>query len=229
MRILVACEESQTVCKAFREKGHEAYSCDILASSGGRPEWHLQKDVFIELPYSGRNTVQIQGKHDPKRWDLVISFPPCTDLTVSGARWFDKKRLSGEQERSIWFFLNTWYYSNCVENPVNIMGGWAYLRTWFPKIVEWMKDNNFPRWATQTIHPWQYGHRSSKETKLWLNGLPDLKATRIVGPPKKYDEMSPEELKMWTSVHRAPPGPNRSVLRSKTYKGIAEAMAAQWG
>jgi len=185
MRILIACEESQAVCKEFRKRGHEAYSCDILESSGGHPEWHLQRDVIeILRSYS---------------WDMVIAFPPCTDLAVSGARWFKKKRADGRQQRSIDFFME-FTKLDCkvaIENPVGIMS------------TKYRKPD-------QIIQPWQFGHGETKATCLWLNKLNHLEPTNIVDG---------REQRVW----RMPPGPERAKLRSKTYPGIAEAMADQWG
>lgn len=199
---------------AFREQGIEAYSCDLLPCSGGHPEWHIQDDIL-----------DVTNDH----WDMVISFPPCTDLTVSGARWFGEKRINGTQERSIKFFLDVWCVSDVVENPIGIMSGWSYIKTWFPDIIDIMIDMGFPKNPNQVIHPWQFGHRSSKTTCLWLNDkIPPLIPTQIVGPPKKYSDMSPVELAKWTEIHRCPPGPERHVIRSKTYSGIAQAMAEQW-
>jgi hypothetical protein len=215
MRILLACEESQEGTKAFRAKGHEAFSCDKRPCSGGHPEWHIQADA-IKTIESGN-------------WDKVISFPPCTDLTVAGARWFNEKRLDGRQRESIRFFMDLWTLSDAVENPRGIMSGWSYLKSWFPDVVDLMEEVGFPKEPSQTIHPWQFGHRSSKATCLWLHNLPKLVPTNIVGPPKRYVDMSPSELKEWTSVHRCPPGPQRTIIRSKTYSGIAQAMAHQWG
>lgn len=219
MKILIACEESQEVTKAFRAKGHEAYSCDILPCSGGHPEWHLQKDVTSILYNSNLRliTPHVDG------FDLVISFPPCTNLAVSGARWFDKKRLSGEQETSIEFFFHVWFYSHCTENPNGIMNGGKYIKKWFPKLYSKMKDNGFPFKPTQIIQPWQFGHTETKATNLYLNGLPLLKEVNNV-----YDEMMKLPYNQRAKVHCAAPGPDRSKLRSKTYKGIAEAMANQW-
>ena len=130
MRILIACEESQEVTKAFRAKGHDSYSCDILDCSGGLPEWHIKGDA-------------VNAAKD-KEWDLIISFPPCTDLSLSGSAHFEKKRLSGQQEHSINFFLDIWEVSNCTENPKNIMSGWKYLQKWYPKIIKRMTDIGFP-------------------------------------------------------------------------------------
>lgn len=201
MKILVACEESQEVTKAFRRLGHEAYSCDFLDCSGGHPEWHIKADAL--------------GMAKSKTWDLIISFPPCTDLSLSGSAHFEKKRLSGQQEDAINFFLDIWEVSNCTENPKNIMSGWKYLNKWYPVIVERIMDIKFPINPTQKIQPWQFGHGETKETWLWLKGLPKLKPVNIV---------SGREQRIW----KMPPSAERGKLRSKTYSGIASAMAHQW-
>lgn len=184
MRVLVACEESQRVCKAFRDRGHEAYSCDIIDCSGGRPEWHIKRDV-LEI---------LDG------WDLIIAFPPCTDLAVSGARWFEEKRKDGSQQRSIDFFMR-FVNAPCdriaIENPIGIM-------------------SSIYRKPDQIIQPWQFGHGETKATCLWLKNLPLLKPTKIV---------SGREQRVW----RMPPSADRAKERSKTYEGIALAMAEQWG
>ena len=185
MRVLVACEESQAVCKAFRELGHEAYSCDVQECSGGHPEWHIQGDVLPLLK---------------EKWDLIIAHPPCTDLAVSGARWFYQKRENGSQQRSIDFFME---FTKCdcervaIENPICIMSS------------IWRKPD-------QIIQPWQFGHGETKATCLWLKGLPLLKPTNIVDG---------REQKVW----KMPPSKDRAKLRSRTYPGIARAMAEQWG
>lgn len=185
MRILIACEESQAVCKALRYGGgHEAYSCDLQPCSGGHPEWHIQADALELLKM---------------RWDMIIAFPPCTDLAVSGARWFPEKRADGRQQRSIEFFMR-FVNADCpriaVENPVGIM-------------------STIYRKPDQIIQPWQFGHGETKATCLWLKGLPLLKPTNIV--PGR-------EARIW----KMPPGENRAKERSKTYPGIAQAMAEQW-
>lgn len=187
MRVLVACEESQTVCKAFRELGHEAYSCDILPCSGGHPEWHLRMDVEKALEESVDND-----------WNLVIAFPPCTHLAVSGAKWFEQKRMDGRQQDGIDFFMR-FTRLQCkwaIENPVGIM-------------------STLYRKPDQIIQPWQFGHGETKATCLWLNGIPKLQPTKIV---EGRD----------ARIHRMAPRPDRSKLRSKTYEGIAKAMATQW-
>lgn len=184
MNILVACEESQAVTVPLRLLGHNAYSCDILPPSGGHPEWHIQHDVVPLLSYP---------------WDMIIAFPPCTHLAISGARYFEQKRADGRQQSAIDFFMR-FVYSSCpriaIENPVGVM-------------------SSYYRKPDQIIHPWQFGHGETKKTCLWLKGLPLLIPTNIV------DGRNPRIWKM-------PPSQNRSFLRSKTYPGIASAMAYQW-
>lgn len=236
MRVLIACEESQTVCKAFRERGHEAYSCDILPCSGGHPEWHVQWDVLDHVH-------RIIGQ----TYDRIISFPPCTDLALSGSRWFDKKRLSGEQEKSIQFFIDVWSISDVVENPKNIMSGFEYIKRWFPNLYKTLIQIGFLYSYRQTIHPWMFGHREKKETWLWYKRtpndtitpgkfkqgykpLPILLPTNIVGPPPKPVNEDHRLVidREWAKVHRQSNSPDRPKLRSKTYPGIAKAMAEQW-
>lgn len=185
MRVLVACEESQEVCKAFREIGDEAYSCDLQDCSGGHPEWHIKADA-LEL-------IKME-------WDLIIAHPPCTDLAVSGARWFKEKQADGRQQKSIEFFMK-FINADCpriaVENPVSIM-------------------SSIYRKPDQIIQPWMFGHGEVKTTCLWLKGLPPLIPTNIV---------EGREQKCW----RMAPSPERAKMRSKTYPGIARAMSRQWG
>lgn len=152
MRVLVACEESQAVCIAFREKGHEAYSCDILPPSGGHPEWHIQDDAIVTL-YS-------------KEWDLVVAHPPCTRLANSGVRWLAERNLWQELDEARDFFLEFVIYGHeggtiAIENPIP------------------HKHAKLPPYA-QIIHPWQFGHPETKATCLWLYGLPKLQPTNIV-------------------------------------------------
>lgn len=184
MKILIACEESQRVCIEFRKLGVEAYSCDIQECSGGHPEWHIKGDV---IPLLNEN------------WDLIIAFPPCTDLASSGARWFSEKIKNGQQQKSIDFFLK-FTKLECkhiaIENPIGIM-------------------SNLYRKPDQIIQPWQFGHGETKATCLWLKNLPKLEPTDIV---------EGREQRIW----KMSPGPNRQKERSKTFHGIAKAMAAQW-
>ena len=197
MNVLVACEESQEVCKAFRKLGANAYSCDIIECSGGHPEWHIQQDVLplIDGDCSFK-TVDGTEHHIGGQWDLLICHPPCTDLAVSGARWFKEKQADGRQQRSIEFFLK-FTAAKCqhiaIENPVGIM-------------------STHYRKPDQIIQPWQFGHGETKATCLWLIGLPCLVPTDIVNE---------REHNIW----RMSPSKDRSKLRSKTFSGIAQAMA----
>ena len=184
MRILVACEESQAVTKELRRLGHDAYSCDLQACSGGHDEWHIQVNALQLLKI---------------KWDMVLAFPPCTHLAVSGARYFAEKRRDGRQQAAIDFFMR---FAECdcprvaIENPVGIM-------------------STVYRKPDQIIQPWQFGHGETKATCLWLRGLPQLRPTEIVDG---------REQRIW----RMPPGPERAKLRARTYPGIARAMAEQW-
>lgn len=184
MRVLLACEESGECREAFAALGHDAWSCDLLPSS--KPGNHFQLDVRTVLHAN---------------WDLVIAFPPCTDLCASGAKWFADKRASGVQQRSIEFFLE-FTKLTCpwaIENPVGVM-------------------SKYYRKPDQIIQPWFFGHSETKATCLWLNKLPLLKPTDVT--------IECEEKK--DRIHKMPPSPERSKLRSKTYNGIAKAMAEQW-
>lgn len=209
MIVLVGCEESQEVCKAFRNAGHEAYSNDLQDCSGGKPEWHFKMDFF-----------EAYEMLKPK---LTITFQPCTNTAVSGAKHFWYKRENGEQEKSIRFFFEVWKVSNCSENPIGIMAG-DYIKEWFPVLYKEMSDCGFPFKATQIIQPYEFGHTERKSTCLWLRGLPKLKSTKNV-----FDEMMKLPYKEYARVHSMPPGKDRARLRSKTYTGIADAMAEQWG
>lgn len=183
-RILVACEYSATVRDAFRARGFDAWSCDLLPTEGD-PQWHIQGDCLAVLD---------QG------WDLLIAHPPCTDLAVSGARHFAAKIADGRQQRALDFvqaLLDAPIPSIALENPVSVISS---------KI----------RKPDQTIQPWQFGHGETKATCLWLKNLPKLKPTNIVDGRE-------------ARVHRMPPGPNRWKERSRTFQGIADAMADQWG
>jgi hypothetical protein len=185
LKVLVGCEESGEVRRAFRALGHAAYSCDLLPARDGSLH-HYQGDIF-----------EFMKKESD--WDLGIFFPPCTNLCVSGARWFKQKRESGEQQKSVEFFLRL---AGCgiehtaIENPIGIMSS-LYGK------------------PDQIIQPWQFGHGETKATCLWLKNLPKLTPTNIV---------SGREAR----IHKMAPGPERSRERSKTYSGIARAMAEQW-
>lgn len=202
MKVLVACEESQEVCKAFRERGHEAFSCDIQECSGGHPEWHLQCDVREVLDDD---------------WDLIIAHPPCTDLCVSGARWFEEKRKNGTQQKSIDFFM-LFTDLKCekvvIENPIGIM-------------------SNIYKKPSQIIHPWMFGDNVPKATCLWIKGLPLLVPEITKKPEMEYVEWKDKKTGKTKRQAKwyldALSSKDRSKVRSKTFPGIARAMAEQWG
>jgi len=196
MLVLIGCEESQEVCKAFRKAGHEAYSCDLQECSGGKPEWHLQMDVFEAIKL--------------KNWDMAIFFPTCTYLTISANKWYKDQpprksgTLVGSERRAarveaIDFFMRLY---NCgipkiaIENPIGVMSS------------EFRKPD-------QVLQPWMFGHGETKATCLWLQGLPKLIPTNIVEGREQR-------------LHRLPKTKDRAKLRSKTFIGIAKAMAEQW-
>jgi len=205
MKILVACEESQTVTIELRKLGHEAYSCDLLECSGGHPEWHLMQDVTVLLK---------------QKWDMIIAFPPCTFLTVTGNRWFDidkygEKAIQRHKDRddAINFFM---MFANCecekvaIENPVGVM-------------------SSIFRKPDQIINPYQFGDPFEKKTCLWLKGLPLLKPTDLVEPPKRKEFESGRSMPAWYADAWNLPKKDRARVRSKTFPGIAKAMAGQWG
>ena len=203
MKVLVACEESQTVTKAFRKMGHEAYSCDIQECSGGHPEWHLMQDVTELLK---------------KDWDAVIAFPPCTHLAVSGSRHFAAKCADGRQQEGIAFFELFTRLDHiplvAIENPVGIM-------------------SSLYRKPDQIINPFQFGHPEAKKTCLWLKGFnPLVETNRLDMPECGYWANQTKERQNKLLVDGVWIGwndPRTAKLRSKTYQGIADAMAAQWG
>lgn len=218
MKVLVACEESQRVCTAFREREHEAYSCDIIPCSGGHPEWHILGDC---LPLLNGNcnfqtmdgiTHKIRGK-----WDLLIAHPPCTKTSNAGARHLYKGGKLNLQRYydgmcGMGFFM-TFLHADCervcVENPTP------------------SKVFGFPE-PSQTIQPYQFGHPFTKKTNLWLKGLPKLKPTNIVVPERTWCPSGSYSGKH-NDKHRGMFTKDRAKNRSKTFKGIAEAMAEQWG
>ena len=202
MRVLVACEESQEVCKAFRERGHEAYSCDIIECSGGHPEWHIQADALELLKM---------------KWDMIIAFPPCTYMTNAGAvRMRVKGKIVAERYEKAMkakeFFMK-FYNADCekiaIENPTP------------------MKIIGLPGY-TQAIQPYEYGHPYSKRTCLWLRGLPMLTPTKVL---KYHEPYINGGVKNADGSYRKFQGRRERdpKTRSKTFPGIAKAMADQWG
>lgn len=202
MRVLVACEESQEVCKAFRALGHEAYSCDIEPCSGGHPEWHLQCDALEMLKL---------------QWDLIIAHPPCTYLTNAGNKWFKpeyKERFPDREQKredAVSFFMAFWN-ADCprvaIENPQGIM------------------SSRF-RKPDQYIEPYMFGDSEKKKTGLWLRGLPALAPTNVVEPIIIECASGAREPRWHMETMHLPPK-ERSKARSKTFPGIAKAMASQW-
>lgn len=222
MRVLVACEESQAVTKAFRRLGHEAYSCDIQECSGGHPEWHICGDALKLISPDCKCFITMDGcTHTHTKWDMLIAHPPCTYLSNAGAARLYKRiegksyceleRLNKGFDAKEFFlsFYNADIEKIAVENPI-------------PSGVY-----RLPKY-TQIVQPYEYGHPYSKKTCLWLKGLPSLQSTEIVQPicswvsggSKKADG-TPRENK-GTRFRDA-------CTRSKTFPGIAKAMAEQWG
>lgn len=227
MMVLIACEESQEVCKAFRERGHEAYSCDIQDCSGGRPEWHIKGNCLPLIRMGGVRFQTVDGAwHEaPEQWDLIIAHPPCTYLTVSGNRHFVEDRYGAkaigrymDRLDSIKFFME---FTCCnakrvaIENPIGIM-------------------SSVYRKPDQIIQPYEYGHPIRKATCLWLRNLPKLQPTNIVeqgeydeygfsiGGALRYATDENGKILSWND-------PRTAKERSKTFHGIAVAMAEQWG
>lgn len=203
-KILVACEESQAVCIELRSRGHKAFSCDLLPCSGGHPEWHFQEDVTELLK---------------QKWDMIIAFPPCTFLTVTGNRWFNiekygekAKRRHADREEAIKFFMmfaNADCKKIAIENPIGVISSY------------WRKPD-------QIINPYQFGDPFEKKTCLWLKGLPILKHTNIVKPPARKKYKSGKSMPAWYAEAWNLQKSERSKLRSKTFPGIAKAMSEQW-
>ena len=184
-KVLIACEESQAVTIEMHKIGIEAFSCDLEPCSGGHPEWHIQSNVIPLLN---------------QEWDMIIAFPPCTHLAVSGTRWFKEKRKDGRQQEGIDFFMqftNAKCKRIAIENPIGIMS------------TIWRKPD-------QIIQPWMFGLVEKKATCLWLKNLPLLQPTNIVNGREQ-------------SIWKMPPSEERAKIRSKTFSGIAKAMAEQWG
>lgn len=219
LKVLVACEESQAVCKAFRELGHEAYSCDIQPCSGGRPDRHIQGDVLPLINgHCEFETMDGQEHHIDGKWDLIIAHPPCTYLSNAGARWLwagqklnEERYAKGLEAKE--FFMKFWnadFPRICIENPV-------------PSSVY-----NLPE-CTQFVQPYEYGHPYSKKTCLWLKGLPPLKPTEIIADHKPFVSSGSYSKTHDPKYKGASRKGGSAKSRSKTFPGIAKAMAEQWG
>lgn len=197
-RVIVGCEESQVVCKAFRALGHEAYSCDIQPCSGGHPEWHLQMDVFDAF-----------YNHGP--WDAVIAFPPCQKLSKAGGANWKKPGFKDQQMKALKFvhdIMDLPVEILAIENPIG-------------------KINTSIRKPDQRIQPYHFGHPYTKETCLWLKGVPPLKYTKIVEPIANWVKPGNKRKRRFADIPEG--GKNNPKIRSKTFPGIAKAMAEQWG
>ena len=209
MRILVACEESQAITKELRKLGHEAYSCDLLDCSGGHPEWHYKDDVFNVIDYG---------------WDMMIAHPPCTYLAVSGARWLYNKDGTKNQDRwdkqkealdFVQRLMDAPIDKIAIENPISVI------------------SSNI-RKPDQIVHPYMFGDKASKSTCFWLKNLPLLKPTNIVEKGEFVEWISKKGVKKkqakwyFDALKQAKTKEERRTLRSKTFKGMAEAIAKQW-
>ena len=218
MNVLIACEESQRVCSAFRDKGHNAFSCDILPCSGGYPEWHICGDVLpllngnCEFITMGGTSHKIEGK-----WDLIIAHPPCTYMSKAGARFMypvsgqishDRLEKSMQAKEFFMQFYNADCDRICIENPTPL------------KVVGLQKEN-------QVIQPYMFGDPYSKRTLLWLKGLPELKPTNVL---ESFVPYLPSNAGGFSRGKGGTRGvAHNAKVRSKTFQGIAKAMAEQWG
>ena len=220
MNVLIACEESQRVCQMFRLKGHKVFSCDILDTSGSHLEWHIKGNVLnIINGYCNFHT-EDNTFHIIDKWDLIIAFPPCTYLTVTGNRWFNVERYGekaiercNKRINAIKFFMeiaNADCKKIAIENPVGIMS------------TTWKKPE-------QIIQPYYFGDNARKTTCLWLKNLPLLKPSNIVKPDIIKYKNGKGTDNPWHMNTMHLPSNERSILRSKTFPGIAKAMADQWG
>lgn len=208
--ILIACEESQAITKAFRQLGYEAYSCDLLPCSGGYDEWHIQGDA-IEEAYSGK-------------YDMMIAHPPCTYLAVSGARWLYNKDGSRNEERYknqaealdfVQHLMDAPIKHIAIENPISVIS--SHIRK-----------------PDQIVHPYMFGDKASKSTCLWLKNLPKLEPTNIVEKGEFIEFTSKKGVKKrqakwyYEALQKAKTPEERRTLRSKTFQGMAQAIAQQW-
>lgn len=230
-KVLIACEESQAICIEMRKHGAEAYSCDIIECSGGHPEWHIKGDALPLINGNCTFKTMDGAEHTiDGKWDLLISHPPCTDLCVSGARHFERKRNDGSQRESIEFFCK-FLKADCervvIENPVGIISG-DYIKKWFPDLCE---KYGLPLKPAQSIQPWMFGDNFSKTTLLWIKGLNNLTAEFTEQPELEWREWVDgktgkiKRQPLW--YYKAKHGKGKGKERSKTFPGIARAFT-QW-
>lgn len=224
MKVLVACEESQAVCTAFRKLGHEAYSCDIQECSGGHPEWHIHDDALAYINgYAMFYTADGKEHCIHGKWDLLIAHPPCTHLCSAGQHWFSRGFKNPELRDNAFHFFMMFVNADCdkicVENPVGIVS----TRYRKPDCI---------------IQPYEFGEPYTKQTCLWLKNLPPLNPTNILTKPESgwKNQSFDKNGKYRGFVNYGIDGkvlgwndPKTAVVRSKTYPGIAKAMAEQWG
>lgn len=231
LNILVACEESQAVCKEFRKLGHNAFSCDLLPCSGGHPEWHFHQDVLEVIANKGGVLQNGEFCFIDGNWDLMVAHPPCTYLAVSGAKWYynpedkdlpvEKRRphpkfpnRAKDKELAKDFFLalaNADIPYIAIENPIGIMN------------TQWRKPD-------QTVHPYHFGDSAAKATCLWLKNLPPLEYTNVVDKGEYITLSSGKRMAKWYSdaLTKSKTPEERRNLRSKTFIGFAKAVADQW-
>ena len=238
MKVLVACEESQAVTNELRKLGHQAFSCDIIECSGGHPEWHIKGDVLplldgnCEFVSMDGQAHKIEGK-----WDMIIAFPPCTHLANSGSRHFEKKREDGRQREAVEFFCQ-FLHADCdriaIENPVGIISG-NYVAKHFPDLA---LKYGLPQKPAQIIQPWQFAicdhDKTEKSTCIWLKGVQPLQPIHTDKPEIEYFEWYDEKVgrmkrqtRWYYDTRCLGPG-KRATAASKTFPGIAKAMAGQW-
>ena len=221
MNVLIACAQSQAVCKAFRKRGHEAYSCDVVECSGGHPEWHIMQDVIPLLDGNSEFETVDGTKHKiDGKWDLIIAHPPCTYLCMSSQKHcnvevYGQKAVEriAKRDEAVEFFMQ-FVNADCdkiaIENPVGVM-------------------TRYYRKADQYIQPLQFGHPTTKRTGLWLKNLPKLTPTKIVEQEFHVSRTGRKWDKWFWDSSVIQDRAERSRFRSKTFEGIAEAMAEQWG
>jgi hypothetical protein len=231
MKVLVACEESQAVTKELRKLGHEAYSCDLLPCSGGHPEWHFNCDIFEVIQNFGGELQNGDVLESIDEWEMMVAHPPCTYLSVSGAKWYyhpDDKDLPTSDRRPHPRFPNRAKHRDealdffiklmsvpidriAIENPVGIIS------------TKYRKPN-------QIVQPWMFGDEATKTTCFWTKNLPDLEPTKIVGKGERITFKSGKSQPKWYSdaLTKAKTNEERQTLRSKTFPGLAKAIAKQW-
>jgi len=231
LKILVACEESQAVTKELRKLGHEAYSCDLLPCSGGHPEWHFNLDVFKVIKEKGGELQNGSKVFLKDKWDMMIAHPPCTYLAVSGAQWYyhpddrhlptDKRRphpkypnRAKDRELAVKFFIKLWKVDIekiVIENPIGVISTRLHP-------------------PTQIVQPYMFGDEATKTTCLWIKNLPKLEPTNLVGKGERIHFKSGKSQPKWYSdaFVKAKSHEERRTMRSKTFQGMARAMAEQW-